>query len=103
MMGPFEAKLKEYKQRLAEIDKELLGKTEEVEELVDAETEELPSSKELSTNHDSADRAEHVCAETIEERSDLQPGIDDSPVTVPEIPVTQFPRFKSRQTLDLGR
>jgi hypothetical protein len=31
--SPYEAKLKEYEQRLAEIDKELLGKTEEVEDL----------------------------------------------------------------------
>jgi hypothetical protein len=40
--SPYEAKFKEYEQRLAVIDKELLGKTEEAEELVDAETEELP-------------------------------------------------------------
>ena len=43
--SPYETKLKEYEQRLAEIDKELLGKTEEIAELVDAETEELPSAK----------------------------------------------------------
>src|ERR1035441_816248 len=97
--SPYEAKLKEYAQGLGEIDKELLGKTEEVEELVDAETEELQSSRVLSDDHESAGIEEHVNEETIEERSVDRPGIDDSPVTAPEFPVTQVPRFKPRQTV----
>jgi hypothetical protein len=48
--SPYETKLKEYEQRLAEIDKELLGKTEEVEELVDAETEERRPQRPVRSN-----------------------------------------------------
>ena len=101
--SPYEAKLKEYEQRLAEIDEELLGKTEEVEELVDAETEELQPSRVLSDNHESGRTQEPAHMETIEERSVDRPGIDDSLVSAPEFPVTPVPRFKPRQTADRGR
>jgi len=71
--SPYEAKLKEYEQRLTEIDKELLGKTEEVEELVDAETEELPSSKPLPAERESRDSEEQSHVQTDPSKSDLQP------------------------------
>jgi hypothetical protein len=45
---PYELKLKEYEQRLAEIERELLGKTEGIGELVGAETEELPRLQKCS-------------------------------------------------------
>jgi len=64
--SPYEAKLKEYEQRLAEIDKELLGKTEEVEELVDAETEEPPSAKTVPDERESADSEDRDRVEVVE-------------------------------------
>ena len=101
--SPYEAKLKEHEQRLAEIDKELLGKTEEVEELVDAETEELPSSRGLSDDHEPDRTEESVHAENLEGRSATQAGVDD-PLSKPlEVPAIRAPRFKRRQTADRGR
>jgi hypothetical protein len=101
--SPYEAKLKEYEQRLSEIDKELLGKTEEVEELVDAETEELSSSKTLSVDPETTDNNEIVRAETIEDKSPAQVAVDDAPGEVIEMPSKQAPRFKRRQSVDRGR
>jgi hypothetical protein len=101
--SPYEAKLKEYEQRLAEIDKELIGKTEEVEELVDAETEEPPSSRVLSNDHESGRTEERYHSETIEERSTVQVAVDDAPGETPEVAAMQTPRFKKRQTADRGR
>ena len=101
--SPYEAKLKEYEQRLAEIDKELLGKTEEVEELVDAETEELPSAKTLPVERESTDSEDRVSAESIEDRSPAQVGVDDLPGEAAEVPAMQAPRFKKRQPADRGR
>jgi hypothetical protein len=103
--SPYEAKLKEYEQRLAEIDKDLLGKTEEVEELVDAETEELPSAKTLPVERESADSEDrlHIQDETIEDRSLAQVAVDDAPGEGLELPATQAPRFRRRQATDRGR
>jgi hypothetical protein len=101
--SPYETKLKEYQQRLSEIDEELLGKTEEIEELVDAETEELPSSRTRSVNHEFGRTQELAQVETDDERSADQPVIDDSSLGNPEIPVTEALRFKLRQPTDLGR
>jgi hypothetical protein len=101
--SPYETKLKEYEQRLEEIDKELIGKTEEVEELVDAETEELPSAKTLSAERKSADGEEQVHAETLEDRSQAKVAVDDAPGEALEVPAKQAPRFKRRQTADRGR
>ncbi len=101
--SPYEAKLKEYEQRLAEIDKELLGKTEEVEELVDAETEELSSSKTLSVDQEITDNNEIIHAETIEDKSPAQVAVDDAPGEALEVPAKQAPRFKRRQTAELER
>jgi hypothetical protein len=101
--SPYEAKLKEYEQRLAEIDKELLGKTEEVEELVDAETEELPSVNALSVDLESTDNVDRDRAEAIEDRSPAQVGVDDAPGETIQVPVMQAPRFKRRQSVDRGR
>ena len=100
-----EAKLKEYEQRLAEIDKELLGKTEEVEELVDAETEELPSAKTIPVEHESMDSEEHthVQADPVEDRSPTQVGVDDAPGEAAEVPAKQAPRYKRRQSAELER
>ncbi len=77
--SPYETKLKEYEQRLAVIDKELLGKTEEVEELVDAETEELSSSKTLTVDQEIANNNEIVRADTVEDKSPAQVAVDDGP------------------------
>ena len=101
--SPYETKLKEYEQRLAEIDKELLGKTEEVEELVDAETEELSSSKTVSIERESTDSEEHVQEETIEDRTPAGVAVNDLPGEAVEVPTKQAPRFKRRQTADRGR
>jgi len=103
--SPYETKLKEYEQRLAEIDKELLGKTEEVEELVDAETEELPSAKTIPVEHESMDSEEHthVQADPVEDRSPAEIAVDDAPGEAPEVPAKQTLRFKRRQTADRGR
>jgi len=101
--SPYEAKLKEYEQRLAVIDKELLGKTEEVEELVDAETEELSSSKTLSVDQEITDNNEIIHAETIEDKSPAQVAVDDAPGEILEVAAMQTPRFKRRQTADRGR
>jgi vacuolar-type H+-ATPase subunit I/STV1 len=101
--SPYETKLKEYEQRLAEIDKELLGKTEEAEELVDAETEELPSSRALSSNHESDRTKGHVHAATVEEQSPAQVAANDAPDKALDVPAKQAPRFKRKQTADLGR
>ena len=103
--SPYEAKLKEYEQRLTEIDKELLGKTEEVEELVDAETEELPSSKPLPAERESRDSEEqsHVQADPVEIRSPAEIGVDDSPSKACEVPTIQAPRFKRRESVYRGR
>jgi hypothetical protein len=101
--SPYETKLKEYEQRLAEIDKELLGKTEEVEELVDAETEELPSAKAVPVARESTESEEHVYAEAIEDRSPAQVAVDDAPGETLEVPAMQTPQFKRRQTSDRGR
>jgi hypothetical protein len=101
--SPYEAKLKEYELRLAEIDKELLGKTEEVEELVDAETEELPSAKTIETERESADSEDRVNAETIDDRTQAQVAIDDAPGEALEVPAKQAPRFRRRQSVDRGR
>ena len=43
--SPYEAKLKEYEERLAIVEKELLGDTKQVEELVDAEAEEVEEDR----------------------------------------------------------
>jgi hypothetical protein len=101
--SPYEAKLKEYEQRLAEIDKELLGKTEEVEELVDAETEELSSAKALSVDQEIADNNEIIHTETIEDKSPAQVAVDDAPGEALEVPAKQTPRFMRRQSADRGR
>jgi hypothetical protein len=92
-----------YEQRLAEIDKELLGKTDEVEELVDAETEELSSSKTLPVDQEITDNNEIVRAETIEDKSPAQVAFDDAPGESLEVAAMQTPRFKRRQTADRGR
>ena len=101
--SPYETKLKEYEQRLAEIDKELLGKTEEVEELVDTETEELSSSKTVSVDQEITDNNEIIHAEIVEDKFPAQVAIDDAPGEVIEMPAKQAPRFKRRQTADRGR
>jgi hypothetical protein len=101
--SPYEAKLKEYEQRLAVIDKDLLGKTEEVEELVDAETEELTSSKPLAVERESTDSKERTPEEPIEDRSATQVGVNDAPGAPLEVEVVQTPRFKRRQSVDRGR
>jgi hypothetical protein len=101
--SPYETKLKEYEQRLAEIDKELLGKTEEIEELVDAETEELPSSKPLLVERESTDSEERLYAKAIEGQSPAQVAVDDAPGETCELPAKQAPRFKRRQSVDRGR
>jgi len=101
--SPYEAKLKEYEQRLAVIDKELLGKTEEIEELVDAETEELPSAKAVPVERESTDSEDRVNAETLVDRSPTQVVGDDSPGEALEVPAMQAPRFKRRQTAEIGR
>ncbi len=101
--SPYEAKLKEYEQRLAVIDKELLGKTEEVEELVDAETEELPSGKSLSAERESVESEERVPEEPVEDRFPTQVGVDDALGEAVEVPAKQAPRFKRRQSGGLER
>ena len=101
--SPYETKLKEYEKRLAEIDKELLGKTEEVEELVDAETEELSSSKTHSVERESTEIAEHAPEEPVEVRSPTQIAVDDVPGEALQVATNQAPRFKKRQTADRGR
>jgi hypothetical protein len=103
--SPYEAKLKEYEQRLAEIDKELLGKTEEVEELVDAETEELSSARTVPVEIESTDSEDntHVEADPVEDRSATLVGVNDSPGEALEVPAKQAPRFKRKQTADRGR
>jgi len=103
--SPYETKLKEYEQRLAEIDKELLGKTEEVEELVDAETEELSSSRTAPVALESTDSEEytHVEADPVEDRSATLVGVNDPPGEALGVPAKQAPRFKRRQTADRGR
>jgi hypothetical protein len=101
--SPYEAKLKEYEQRLAEIDKELLGKTEEVEELVDSETEELPSAKAASVERESVDSEERAPEEPVEDRSPTHVGVDDAPGEALEVPAKQTPRFRRRQSADRGR
>jgi hypothetical protein len=88
---------------LAVIDKELLGKTEEVEELVDAETEELTSSKPLAVERESTDSKERTPEEPIEDRSATQVGVNDAPGAPLEVEVVQTPRFKRRQSVDRGR
>ena len=101
--SPYETKLKEYEQRLAEIDKELLGKTEEVEELVDAETEELSTSKTLSVDQEIAGNDEIARAETLEDKSPAK-GVVEVALGEPlEVAPIQAPRFKRRQTADRGR
>jgi hypothetical protein len=92
-----------YEQRLAEIDKELLDKTEEVEELVDAETEGLSTSKALSVDQEIADNNEIVRAEIVEDKSPAQVAVDDVPGESPEVAAVQTPRFKRRQTAELER
>jgi hypothetical protein len=101
--SPYETKLKEYEQRLAEIDKELLGKTEEVEELVDAETEELPSAKTVPVERESADGVDCAQMETIEDQSPAEVAVNDAPDDAYEVPAIQAPRFKRRQSVDRGR
>jgi hypothetical protein len=101
--SPYEAKLKEYEQRLAEIDKELLGKTEEVEELVDAETEELSSAKTVPDERESADSEDRDRVEVVEDRSPAQVAVEDAPSEAPEVSAKQAPRFRRRQFVDRGR
>ena len=101
--SPYETKLKEYEQRLAEIDKELLGKTEEVEELVDAETEELSSSKTLSVERESTEIEEHAPEGPIEVRSQTQIAVDEVPDEALQVPAKQATRFRRRQSVDRGR
>jgi hypothetical protein len=105
--SPYEAKLKEYEQRLAVIDKELLGKTEEVEELVDAETEELPSSKTVPVERESTDSEErvhaHIEVESREDRPAAQVEIDDPPAEALEMPAMPPHRFKRRKPAELER
>ena len=101
--SPYEAKLKEYEQRLAEIDKELLGKTEEVEELVDAETEELSSSKTLLVDQEITDNNEIVRAEIVEDKFPAHVAVDDAPGEALEVPAKQAPRFRRGQSVDRGR
>jgi hypothetical protein len=101
--SPYETKLKEYEQRLSEIDRELLGKTEEVEELVDAETEELSSSKTLSVERESTEIEEHAPEGPIEVRSQTQIAVDEVPDEALQVPTNQAQRFKKRQTADRGR
>ena len=101
--SPYETKLKEYEQRLAEIDKELLGKTEEVEELVDAETEELSTSKTLSVDQEIAGNDEITRAETLEDESPAKVVVEVALGEPREVAPIQAPRFKRRQTADRGR
>jgi len=101
--SPYEAKLREYEQRLAEIDKELLGKTEEVEELVDAETEELPSAMSLPAERESVESEERAPEEPVEDRSPTQVGVNDAPGEAVEVPAKQTPRYKRRQSVELER
>jgi hypothetical protein len=101
--SPYEAKLNEYEQRLAEIDEELLGKTEEVEELVDAEAEEVGSAKTVPVEREATDSEDRVTAEPIEDRSVAEIPVDDFPGETLEAPTMQAPRFKRRQTADRGR
>jgi hypothetical protein len=101
--SPYEAKLKEYEQRLAEIDKELLGKTEEVEELVDAETEELSSAKTVPVERESTESEERAPEEPVEDRSPTQVGVYDAPGEAVEVPAKQAPRFKRRQSAEFER
>jgi hypothetical protein len=101
--SPYETKLKEYEQRLAEIDKELLGKTEEVEELVDAETEELSSAKTVPDERESADSEDRDRVEVVEDRSPAQVIVDDAPGEAVEVPAKQAPRYKRRQSAELER
>jgi len=88
---------------LAEIDKELLGKTEEVEELVDAETEELPSSKTTPAEREATDSEDRVSAEALDDQSPAQVVVDDAPGESLKVPAIQAPHFKRRQTADRGR
>ena len=101
--SPYETKLKEYEQRLAEIDKELLGKTEEVEELVDAETEELSSAKTVPVERESGESEERTPEEPVEDRSATQVGVDDFPGEAIKAPAKQALRFKRRQPAELER
>jgi hypothetical protein len=101
--SPYETNLKEYEQRLAEIDKELLGKTEEVEELVDAETEELSSSKTFPVDQKITDNNKIVCVEAIEDKFLAQVAVDDAPGEPLGVAAIQAPRFKRKQTADRGR
>ena len=101
--SPYETKLKEYEQRLAEIDKELLGKTEEVEELVDAETEELSAAKTVEAERESTDSEDRDRVEAVEDLSPAQVAVDDAPGEALEMPAKQAPRFKRRQTANRGR
>jgi hypothetical protein len=101
--SPYETKLKEYEQRLAEIDKELLGKTEEVEELVDAETEEQPSAKPLPVERESTESEEHAPEEPIEDLSATQVGVNEPLGEAIDVPEIQVPRFKRKQAVDRGR
>jgi hypothetical protein len=89
--SPYEAKLKEYEQRLAVIDKELLGKTEEVEELVDAETEELSSSKTLRSIKKS-----RTTTKSFELRSSKTNPQPRSPSMMPQAKPSKCPRSKPR-------
>jgi hypothetical protein len=101
--SPYEMKLKEYEQRLAVIDKELLGKTEEVEELVDVETEELPSAKTVSIEREATDIEEHTPREPVEDRSATQVGVNDAYDQILEVRAKQAPRFKRRKPAELER
>jgi hypothetical protein len=103
--SPYETKLKEYEQRLAEIDKEMLGKTEEVEELVDAVMEELSSAKAGPVEREYSDSEEHthVAENPVEDRSAPLVGVNDAPSEALEVSAKQAPRIKRRQTADRGR
>jgi hypothetical protein len=103
--SPYETKLKEYEQRLAEIDKEMLGKTEEVEELVDAVMEELSSAKAGPVEREYSDSEEHthVAENPVEDRSAPLVGVNVAPSEALEVSAKQAPRIKRRQTADRGR
>ena len=90
--SPYEAKLKEYEQRLAEIDKELLGKTEEVEELVDAETEELSSAKTVPVEREFTDKTK-IASTRRPSKTDPQPRL---PSMMPQAKPSKCPRSRLR-------
>jgi hypothetical protein len=71
--------------------------------LVDAETEELSSSKTLSVERESTYSEEGIPDKPIEDRSPAQVAVDDAPGEALEVPTKQALRFTRRQSSDRGR